>query len=100
MKHNQIILYGLGGVDAQYVAIEYQIVDNHRGLTIKNRWRYLRGVASFRMCEDRCIEDVDAIYNRKGLAREYRDSAFDKHNSIESRYAFKDMLEREGELII
>ena len=39
MKRNQIILYGLGGVDAQYVAIEYQIVDNHRGLTIKNRWR-------------------------------------------------------------
>ena len=100
MKRNQIILYGLSGVDAQYVAIEYQIVDNHRGLTIKNRWRYLRGIASFMMCNDPSIEHVYAIYNRKGLAQEYRDSAFDKHNSIESRYAFKDMLEREGELVI
>lgn len=71
-----------------------------RGLTIKNRWRYLRGIAAFMMCNNPSIEHVYAIYNRKGLAQEYRDSAFDKHNSIESRYIFKDMLEREGELII
>lgn len=100
MKHNQIILYGLGGADAQYVAIEYHIVYNRRGLTIKNRWRYLRGIAVFMMDDNPSIEHVYAIYNRKGLAQEYRDSVFDRRNSIESRYAFKDMLEREGELII
>lgn len=32
---NQIILYGIGGVDVEYVAIQYQIVNNPRKLPIK-----------------------------------------------------------------
>lgn len=100
MNTNQIILYGLGGVDTQYVAIEYQIVDNRRGQTILKRKRYLMGIAALMMCNDPTIEHVYAIYNRKGLAQEYRDSIFDRGNSIEARYIFKDMLESEGELIL
>lgn len=97
---NQIILYGIGGVDVEYVAIQYQIVNNPRKLPIKARWRYLVGISALMMSDDPTIEHVYAIFNRKGLAQEYRDSIFDRHNSIESRFAFKDMLEHEGVLII
>lgn len=81
---NQIILYGIGGVDVEYVAIQYQIVNNPRKLPIKSRWRYLVGIAALMMSDDPTIEHVYAIFNRKGLAQEYRDSIFDRHNSIES----------------
>lgn len=97
---NQIVLYGIGGGDTQFVAIEYQIVNNSRGLPIRARWRYLLGIAGLMMACNPTIEHVYAILNRKGLAQEYRDSIFDRHNSLESRYIFRDMLEREGERIL
>lgn len=100
MNTNQIILYGLGGIDTQCVALEYQIVDNRRGQPILNRKRYLMGIAALMMCNDPTIEHVYAIKNRKGLAQEYRDSIFNRSNSIEARYIFKNMLESEGELIL
>lgn len=99
MARNQIVLYGLGGADTQYVAIEYQIVDNPRGLSIDARRRYLVGIAALMACCNPTIEHVYAIINRRGLAQEYRDSIFDRHNSIESRQVFKSVLESEGKLI-
>lgn len=99
MRRDQIVLYGLGGLDTQYVAIEYSIVDNRRGIPIEARKRYLTGLAALMVCENPTVEHVYAIYNRKGLKDDYFDSAFDRHNSIESRYAFKNMLETEGILI-
>jgi len=44
------------------------------------------------------VEHVYAIDNRYGLRRDYRESM--KQNSIESHYIFKDILEREGLLVI
>lgn len=99
MTRNQIILYALGGDSTEHVAIEYQIIENRRGLPIKARRRYLESIAAVMMDCNPTIEHVYAIFNRKGLAQEYRDSVFDRHNPIESRYIFKDTLEREGELI-
>lgn len=100
MAQNQIILYGIGGIDTQYVAIEYQIVENRRGLPIKARRRYLVGIAGLMIACNPTIEHVYAVFNRKGLAQEYRDLIFDRSNPVESRYIFKDTLESEGELIL
>lgn len=44
------------------------------------------------------VEHVYAIDNRYGLRRDYKESM--KQNSIESHYIFKDILEREGMLVI
>lgn len=92
---NQIILYGFGGADTQYVAIRYFIVEE-RFMSIKG----LTHTANFMRIQNPTIKHVYAIDNRPGLRNEYVESIKDHKNSIEARAVFLDMLEREGLKII
>lgn len=89
----QIILYGISGPSSAYAVLNYfciyeefvsigTIIEEARRLRIKNP----------------DVEHVYAIDNRRGLRHDYRESM--KQNSIESHYIFKDILEREGLLVI
>jgi hypothetical protein len=46
--------------------------------------------------ENPSIKRVFAVSSRYGLRRDYIESIRDKHNSMESRLAFLDMIEKEG----
>lgn len=92
-----IVVYGIGGADVQYCALRYKIVP----------WKCYKVLdqvqfeAQMMKEEYPSIKRIFAIYDRPGLAQAYRNSVFDKHNSIEARMAFLDMLERYGvELVI
>ena len=95
-----IVLYGIGGADTQYVAIQYQIFPDYTSRPIVASNKRIRWCASVMIAHNPTIEHVYAIKNRPGLANDYRKSVFDRHNSIEARIAFRDMLETEGVLII
>ena len=97
---NQIVLYGIGGVDIQYVAVEYMIVPVRDNRPIIAFMRKLRSYSTMMIAENPTIQRVYAIKNRRGLAQDYRESITDRKNSIEARIAFRDILEREGILII
>lgn len=95
MNHNEIILYGIGGADTQFVAIRYFI--------IQEDFMSIGGLvhsANFMRMQNPTIEHVYAIDNRPGLRREYMESIKCRKNSIEARYAFRDTLERYGLRII
>lgn len=90
MKNKQIILYGIGGPEVQYCAIRYWILHSVNDI---NDWK----ASAMRMrIEHPSIKRVFLITNRYGLRNDYIESIKDKHNSIESRMAFLDMIEREG----
>lgn len=91
MKTNQIILYGLAGIDAQYVPVRYFIM-NEGFMTIAG----LAHTAKYMMDNYPTIEYIYAIDNRPGLRKEYTNAIHDKHNSIESRVVFKHTLMNEG----
>ena len=91
MKTNQIILYGLAGIDAQYVPVRYFIM-NEEFMTIAG----LVHTAKYMMDNYPKIEHIYAIDNRPGLRKEYSNAIRDKHNSIESRVIFKQTLMNEG----
>lgn len=97
---DSIVLYGLGGSDVQFVAIVYEVIPNPQHRSIKSRYKRLLYTADCLIDENPGVEHVYAIHNRPGLAQEYRDSVFDRKNSIESRYVFRDTLETEGILIL
>lgn len=91
MKTNQIILYGLAGIDAKYVPVRYFIM-NEGFMTIAG----LAHTAKYMMDNYPTIEHIYAIDNRPGLRKEYTNAIHDKHNSIESRVVFKHTLMNEG----
>lgn len=87
----QIILYGIGGPEVQYVAIRYWIIHS-QDLSV----RELKECAMRMRIEYPSIKRVFAVDNRRGLRKDYIESVKDRHNSMESRLAFLDMIEREG----
>lgn len=91
MKTNQIILYGLADIDAQYVPVRYFIM-NEGFMTIAG----LAHTAKYMMDNYPTIEHIYAIDNRPGLRKEYTNATHDKHNPIESRVVFKHTLMNEG----
>ena len=95
MKTNQIILYGLAGIDAQYVPVRYFIM-NEEFMPIAG----LAHTAKYLMDHSPTIEHIYAIDNRPGLRKEYVNAIRDKHNSIESRVVFKHTLVNEGIKIV
>lgn len=95
MKTNQIILYGLAGIDAQYVPVRYFIM-NKGFMTIAG----LAHTAKYMMDNYPTIEHIYAIDNRPGLRKEYANAIHDKHNSIGSRVVFKHTLVNEGIRIV
>lgn len=92
-NNRQVILYGLGGADIQYVAISYYCVyeEDISILTIRHHAETMRA-------NNPTIKSVYAIDNRPGLRRDYTYSV--KKHSIESCMEFKDLLERYGVKII
>lgn len=91
MKNKQIILYGIGGPEVQYCAIRYWVIDS-QDLSVKELKRFAMRIR----IEYPSIKRVFAVDNRYGLRKDYIESIKDRHNSIESRLAFLDMIEREG----
>lgn len=89
----QIILYGLSGASKAYTVLDYFCI-YEEFISIGT----IRGEALRLRIKNPSIEHVYAIDNRYGLRRDYRESI--KQNSIESHYIFKDILEREGMLVI
>ncbi len=89
----QIILYGIAGADQQYIAQMYYCLYEEE-ISIYNI------MYQARMLKAKCpsIEHVYAIDNRRGLRREYLDSI--RLHSIESCMIFKDILEREGLMVL
>lgn len=90
---NQVILYGIAGADNQYRVIRYFIIDAEL-VSISN----IVYQANMLKIKNPTIEHVYAIDNRRGLRRDYVESY--KRNTIESCAIFKDILEREGIMII
>lgn len=91
MKNKQIILYGVGGPEVQYCTIRYWVIHS-RDLSV----RELKECAMRMKVEHPSIKRVFAVDNRYGLRKDYIESIKNRHNSMESRLAFLDMIEREG----
>lgn len=92
---SQIILYGMSGVSQAYKVLSYRVLYNEcfSITSMYNEARRLR-------IRNPDIEHVYAIDNRYGLKQEYLDSINDRNRTIEGRFIFKDILEREGLMII
>ena len=90
---SQIILYGIAGASKAYTVLNYFCI-YEEFISISAILRQAQGL---RM-RNPDVEHVYAIDNRSGLRRDYKESI--KENSIESHYIFKDILEREGMLVI
>lgn len=90
---SQIILYGIAGASKAYTVLNYFCI-YEEFISINAILRQAQGL---RM-RNPDVEHVYAIDNRHGLRRDYKESI--KENSIESHYIFKDILEREGLLVI
>lgn len=94
MEHKkQIILYGLGGPDIQYVALGYFCI-YEEDISIENIMR----TAQIMRMKNPTVESVYAIDNRPGLKKDYLISI--KKHTIESCAIFKDLLERYGLKVI
>lgn len=89
----QIILYGISGASKQYRVLQYYCI-YEENISIWN----IRHQANVMRMENPSIEHVYAVDNRHGLKREYVQSY--KKNTIESCAIFKDILEREGLMVI
>ena len=85
----QIILYGLGGADINYVCISYYCIfeEDISILTVKHHAEIMKDY-------NPTVEAVYAIDNRPGLKRDYINSV--KKHDISTCAEFKDLLERYG----
>lgn len=84
---NQVVLYGISGVNDQYRIMRYECIDA-AFLSIVE----LVSKANFMKVKYPSIKHVYAIDNSKELRRDYAEVI--KHDSIESRFIFKDLMER------
>ena len=89
----KIFLYGIANAEDAYRVVMYSYIEDEF-VSIRNLIIH----ASWMRFENPSIDHVYAIDNRKGLAYDYRRTI--KQNTIESNVSFKDILEREGLLII
>lgn len=89
----QVILYGVSGANRAYTILNYFCI-YEEFVSI----RAIQDEARLLQVKNPDVEHVYAIDNRYGLRRDYRESM--KQNTIESHYVFKDILEREGLLVI
>lgn len=86
-------MYGLAGARDTYRVVANKRIDVNRYTT-----QYGKDEAAWMIMDNPSIEHVYIITMRPGLAYDYT-RAF-KENSIESWAIFKDILEREGNLVI
>ena len=92
-NHNYVYLYGIGSAADQYRIVRYEYI-TAENVSIKN----IKMGASWIKLNNGSVEHVYAIDNRPGLGRLVANTI--KRNSIEGNVIFKDLLEREGMLII
>ena len=89
----RIFLYGLAGASDAYRIVKYSYIDDE--------YRSIKDIklhAYWLKSKNPSIKYVFAIDERPGLAADYTRAW--KQNSIESYAIFKDILEREGVLIV
>lgn len=89
----RVYLYGIAGADEAYGIVKYLRIEEDR-FSIKN----IIYDAMWLKMKNPTIEHVYAIDDRGGLMYDYRDAI--KRNSIEGFVIFKNILEREGIMVI
>ena len=89
----RIFLYGIAGAADSYRVVSNSYIDEDN-FSIRN----IAGHAAWMIHKNPTIEHVYAVDQRAGLAYDYKRAW--KQNSIESYAVFKDILEREGLLVI
>lgn len=89
----KIYLYGLAGAESMYRVVTHSYIDDEFR-TIKD----MKLHAMWMKSKMPSVEHVYAIDQRPGLAADYKNAW--RHNSIESYAIFKDILEREGIMVI
>ena len=89
----KIFLYGIANAEDAYRVVMYSCIEDEfvsiRNLIIHASWMRFKNPS---------IDHVYAIDNRKGLLYDYQSTI--KRNTMESNSSFKDILEREGLLIM
>ena len=89
----RVYLYGVAGPETGYAVVKYMYIEGDR-LSI----RHIINDALWLQMKNPTIEHVYAIDDRNWLLWDYREAITKK--SVESFSIFKNMLEREGLLII
>lgn len=89
----EIYLYGLAGAADKYRIVRYSCMTSEN-LSVKD----IIGHAAWLKYKNPTVEHVYAIDNRGGLGYECMITM--KRNTIEGNVIFKDMLERDGLMII
>lgn len=86
-NNRQIILYGLGGADINYVPLAYyNVFENDISIiTIRHHAEYMVEL-------NPTIKEVWAVDNRRGLKHNYMYAV--KKHSVDSGVEFRSMLER------
>ena len=90
---NQVVLYGISGVNDQYRIVRYECIDAEYLSIVE-----LMSKANFMRVRYPSIEHVYAIDNSRVLRQDYIEAT--KKNSMESRFIFKDLMERTALKII
>lgn len=89
----RVYLYGIAGAETGYAVVKYMYIESDR-LSI----RRIINDALWLQMKFPTIEHVYAIDDREWLLWDYREAIMKK--SVESFSIFKNMLEREGLLVI
>lgn len=91
----QIYLYGLAGADASYRVVKYSRIDEEESISVITS---IIDNAVWLKLKNPTIEHVYAVDDRKGLVWDYRDAI--QKNTFEGFVIFKNILEKEGLMII
>lgn len=89
----RVYIYGLAGADAKFSVVKYLRIEVEN-VTIR---RIINDALWLKM-KNPTIEHVYAIDDRYGLLFDYREAI--QKNSVESFAIFKNILEREGIMVI
>ena len=89
----RVYIYGIAGADASYNIVKYLRIEEEN-ISIKN----INYWAMWLKFKNPTIEHVYAIDDRKGLVWDYREAI--KSQSVDGFVVFKNILEREGIMVI
>lgn len=94
----RIYLYGLANAENRYKAVRHSYIDEYRLGDNIDIVKEMKACASWMKNHDGRVEHVYAMSMRPGLAYDYKRAWMT--DTIESNVIFKDILEREGLLIL
>lgn len=89
----RVYLYGIADAETKYSVVRYLYIEDE-SISIRN----IVFQATWLKLTNPTIEHVYAIDERKGLVWDYREAI--KKNSVESFVIFKNILEKEGLMVI